>query len=107
MTPRWIERVDIAGAEHVARLLAAQVDLVVLDVLGPARHRPAIEADDLPAELVVEPARDDATEPAADAGDHDLARPRVDRSVGGSPEDMFALAQAEVDHRLDPVLDGA
>ena len=50
ITPRWIERVDVAGAEHVARLLAAQIDLVVLDVLRPARHRPAIEPDDLPAE---------------------------------------------------------
>src|SRR6478736_2059467 len=29
----------------------------------------------------------------------------IERSVG-SPEDMLALAQTEVDHRLDPVLDG-
>src|SRR6185436_6139067 len=68
------ERVDIAGAKHVARLLAAQVDLVVLDVLGPADHRAAIEPDDLPAELVVQAAGDDLAEPAADAGDDDLAR---------------------------------
>ena len=52
----------------------------MLDVLGAARHRPAIEPDDLPAELVMEPARDDAAEPARDAGDHDLARRGIERS---------------------------
>ena len=41
------QRIDVAGAEHVARLLAAQIDLMMLDVLRAARHRPAIEADDL------------------------------------------------------------
>src|SRR5690606_9961210 len=69
------QRVDVAGAEHVARLLAAQVDQVVLDVFGAPRHRPAIEPDDVPAEIVMEAARDDVAEPAADPGDHDLTGP--------------------------------
>ena len=85
------ERVGIA--EHVARFLAAQIDLMMLDVFRSSRHRPAIEADDLPAELVVKPARDDPTEPSGDAGDHDRA----------SPEHVLSATQALMDHALDAV----
>ena len=45
MTPRWTSASTSPCAEDVARLLGAQVDLVVLDVLGPAGERAAIEAD--------------------------------------------------------------
>ena len=39
---------DWGAAENVARLLAADVDLVVLDVLGTSLERAPIDADDAP-----------------------------------------------------------
>src|SRR5664279_1584737 len=61
----------IGISKHVARFLAAQIDLMKIDVLRATWHRPAIEPDDLPTELVMEPSRDDPTESPADAGDDD------------------------------------
>ena len=68
------QRADVAGAEDVARLLRAQVDLVVLDVLGAAEEGAPIEADHVEARVAMEPAGEQAAQPARDAGDHDLAR---------------------------------
>src|SRR5262249_50547829 len=61
------DRADAAAAEHVARLLATHVELVVLDVLRAARKRTAIDADD--GRLSVQDARDESAEATADAGD--------------------------------------
>jgi hypothetical protein len=63
------QRVGIA--KHVARFLAAQIDLMKIDVLRATWHRPAIEPHDLPPELVMESTRDDPTEASADASDDD------------------------------------
>ena len=99
------QRVDIAGAEHVARALAAQVDLVMLDVLGPPGHRSPIEADDPPTEIVMQAARDQASETPRDAGDHDLARSRH-RAFGGRrrlTRRHACARQPEMHQRLDAV----
>ncbi len=62
-------------AEDVLRLLAADVELVVLDVLGAAVEGAAVDADD--GHLAVEAARQAAAQAAADAGDEDGTLARI------------------------------
>jgi hypothetical protein len=63
--------------EDVLGLLAADVELVVLDVLGAAVEVAAIDADD--GQLAVEAAGEAPPETAADAGDQDGALRRLFR----------------------------
>ena len=64
---------DVARAEDVLELLAAKVDLRVVDVLRLVEEGPPVDADDAP--LAMEHAREVLAEPAADAGDeHRAAR---------------------------------
>ena len=63
---------DVAGAEDVLQLLAPDVDLGVVDVLGLVDEGSPVDADD--AALAVKHAREVLAEPPADARDEDGAR---------------------------------
>src|SRR5262249_16835681 len=67
--PHVDKRIHIPGAEDVPRLLVSEVDLHVLDVLGPAGKGTPIDADDAPASVAVEASSEDAAEASGDAGD--------------------------------------
>src|SRR5258708_7240329 len=60
---------DRHAAEHVARLLAPDVDLMVLDVLRSSVERAPIDADD--PRVAMKPPSEPSTESTDDAGDGD------------------------------------
>ena len=108
MTPMWMSAVTSPARKTSRAFLRAQVDLDVLDVARPPGKLAAIDADDAPVALAMQPPRDQAAEPAGDAGDDDLValRPRpfaASRRHRAHQKMCFRSLRPIADHALDLV----